>query len=106
MAFECADWEAWYDLMPGPDRELPVLHVSGECESTHDGYEFELIVGNQGINPDPLVLRMQLRVTDSGGPDVITKETVKFEAIVGDSYQHIALSGEANETIEIDNALL
>lgn len=103
MAYECRNWSACYDYVPGPGEGL-TLHVSGECECDWEGYEFELRVGDQGINPDPRCLNLDLLVREANrGPAVVTTSAVRFADRVGDTYRRVVIQGG---TVDVEVATL
>lgn len=70
----CLDWSAWYNVMPGADREL--LHVSGSCDVESASTEIRLEPDNEGIVDDPslFVLRLVVEEGRFGDTMVATKE--------------------------------
>lgn len=63
----CKEWRA---VRRGED-----LIVAGACEFPRDGYTVRVNVGNQGINPNPRILRLDLDVkAPEAGPDVLSTE--------------------------------
>src|SRR5918999_1746615 len=76
------------------------LLVYGRCTFRTGGWDVAIEVGNQGINPDPTLLRLDLRVTEpTGGTDVITYRLPSL-AVENDSAQRIEIDGQ---TIEVED---
>lgn len=76
MAWECDEWEALHDRMPG---KPPTVHVTGACTFPTSGFKAELRYHEpQGINPADLLL--DLLVTEPTGPvnEVMTRVEVEF----------------------------
>jgi hypothetical protein len=76
MPWECGEFEAWHDRMPG---KPPTLHVTGEVTFPTGGYTAMLQKHEpQGINPQDLLL--DLVVTEPTGqvPPVVTTEPVEY----------------------------
>ena len=71
-------WLAWVKLQP-PDRSL---HIHGIGEAPTPGYQAELQVARpQGINPQELILDLQLSPLGGEWPEVATPIPVIYEDI-------------------------
>jgi hypothetical protein len=75
--YQCLDWKAWLDRVPGAQ---PTLHVTGRCQFPSSGYFVRLERHEpQGINPSNLLL--DLVITEPTGPvtQVVTEEEVHYD---------------------------
>jgi hypothetical protein len=87
--YECKNWEAWHDFMPG---KQPKLHVSGECTMPTPGYVCELELAEpQGINPDDRLLRLNVTEPTSAQPEVLTPCSVKYEEVTEHEYKTVTI---------------
>ena len=93
QTYWCGDYRA---LRAGDD-----LLVYGRCTFRTGGWDVAIEVGNQGINPDPTLLRLDLHVTEPTGgiPDVITHRLPSL-AVVNDSALRIEIDGQ---TVEVED---
>lgn len=96
---DCSSWEAWRNNMPGSDALD--LHVAGRCSFQGSSTDLELAVGNQGINPDPAVLRLRLtaRWTETSDARMGTRE-VTWQGRA-DRATRVVVYGEAGATIDV-----
>lgn len=96
---DCKSWDAWRNEMPGSgDSDL---HVTGECTVPSSSIELSLRVGNQGINPDPNVLRMDLHASDpDAGDTMVATKTVTWQGPNRDA-KRVVISGAASATIDV-----
>ena len=63
----CKEWRAV--------RQGGHLVVAGACDFPRDGYTVLVTVGNQGTNPDPRELHLEVEVVEpNGGPQVLSTE--------------------------------
>lgn len=99
MAWECRDWSAVHDHMPGPN-EGPILRVRGTVQCPTTGYEVQLEPGNQGINPGHL--RLKLSVTPpSEGEDVITDVLAELDEPTQTEYDKVEIYGDCEALIDV-----
>ena len=88
-SYECRDWRAWHDRMPGSEA---TLHVTGTCSFPTSGYRVKLGRHEpQGINPRILLLR--LAVTEPTGPvsQVVTEENVRYDETTSAEYDSVTI---------------
>jgi hypothetical protein len=75
----CKDgfWEAWVNEMPpNTAREL---HVEGLCTCPRAGYQVRLVRANpQGINPEILLLNLEIDEPSGASADVLTDCPVEY----------------------------
>jgi len=92
MAWDCKEWRAWCDHMPGPGQ--PTLHVTGTCTFPTPGYTAELRKSaRQGI-PYPKALDLDLIVTEPSGtqPEVITEIEVRLDRESGPEHDVVNIT--------------
>lgn len=89
MEYDCRDWSAWHDRMPGVE---PTLYVTGECMAPTPEYTCTLRRAEpQGINPRDLLL--ELVMTPPGGviPQVLTPCSIRYEEKTSFEYDTVSI---------------
>lgn len=93
MEWECKDWKAWHNRMPGSP---PTLHVAGECVFPYPGFEARLVVHDPpGSNGMDLLLDLVITEPKDPNPDVVTTVQVHFELQTDAKYDTVSIIGQA-----------
>jgi hypothetical protein len=93
IEWECKDWKAWHDLMPG---HPPTLHVSGKCAFPYPGYEARLVDHEpQGSNRRDLLLDLGVIEPTDPNPEVVTTVEVHYEKETDAEYDTVSIIGQA-----------
>ncbi len=96
---DCADWDAWYNKMPGADDEI--LHVAGSCELPSSSFELKLDLGNEGPTDDPKVVVLQLTVVrPPAGDDRLDTRSVSWQDTMPGIAQ-VRIQGETEASINV-----
>ncbi|MFW6296767.1 MAG: hypothetical protein ACOC04_06210 [Halothece sp.] len=76
---DTSDWNAWVDLMPGPNGNE--LYVTGMVTLPNPGYNVSLVKASPCVMEEDEVLRLELQVEDKEGffPAVITNTEVRYD---------------------------
>ncbi|MEC4804552.1 MAG: hypothetical protein SAJ12_10185 [Jaaginema sp. PMC 1079.18] len=72
-----SDWTAWANFMPGIDT--PSLHIKGQVQLPHPGYEVSLDLVAQTQAIDTLVYNLKVQEKTGNWAQVITTKTVRYE---------------------------
>jgi hypothetical protein len=95
--WDCNDWTAVHDHMPGKPR---TLRVNGTCEMPTTGYEGSLRrIEPQGINPKDLRLELVITEPSGGVTEVITPLHVEYEEPTDMEYDTVTIDGYATEKV-------
>jgi hypothetical protein len=101
--FTCANWEAWYNRMPG--RQDPRLHVTGECTLPVSGVKLTLEQGDVGVAPEPGLLALELKADfPDVSSEVMTPVTVAWAEDVGPDVERVRIQGAASAEIDVVEA--
>ena len=77
-AYESRDWQAWINVMPGPNAK-PTLHIQGEVDMPTPGWSVELIGGPADrMNPPGLRFRLEAEKPHGMVTQVITPTQVRY----------------------------
>lgn len=94
MNWNCREWTAWHNFMPGT---APKLHVWGQCEMATPGYELELRYKEpQGSNPQDLLLTLHVVYEPDWAPDVLWWTDAKYEQETDLEYATVTIVGVAS----------
>jgi hypothetical protein len=99
MDWDCDDWEAWRDTMPGKDV---TLHVNGSCNMPTPGYVLSLTPHvPQGINPNDYLLDLSAVAPSNPQTDVVTPTPVNYKETTEFPYETVTiLDAETGEPIK------
>lgn len=99
----CANWEAWYNRMPG--QQDARLHVSGECTLPVSGVTLTLEQGNVGVAPEPGLVALELKAEfPDASNEVMTPVTVTWAEDVGPDVTRVRIQGAASAEIDVVEA--
>jgi hypothetical protein len=93
MDFDCWDWKAVQDSMPGPDP-TGTLRITGTCgKFPSDGYRLSLKQRRGGINPWEPFFDLIVTPPETGAPDVESDEPVEHVMAVSrdDRYTKVTI---------------
>jgi hypothetical protein len=102
MAWDCKDWKAWCDHMPGPAE--PTLHLRGLCTFPTPGYQVALrISATQGV-AYPKALDVDLIVTEptEGQPEVMTDVKAELTREGGPEHDTVNIK-DLGISVEVDH---
>ena len=91
MKWNCREWTAIHDHMPGPDMK-PTLRVMGVCDMPHPGYRCRLQVHlPQGTNPQDLLLDLIVQEVPGNWPRVMWPCGLLFESETELEYDTVSI---------------
>jgi hypothetical protein len=100
MKWDCKDWKAWCDHMPGPGQ--PTLHVTGTCTFPTPGYTAELRPSANQPIAYPKALDVDLIVTEpkEAQSDILTEIEVRLDREGGPEHDVINILGAGSVSVE------
>lgn len=101
ITVDTTDWYAWLNRMPpGPAS----FHVTGVVYLPTPGYDARLVLATpQGINPNELILDLQVAPRPGHWPHVITPVSVRYDQSPADvMYQGVLVREPDSDTAHID----
>lgn len=102
--FECFDWAAWFNRMPGTDD--PELHVTGACKLRSSSITLTLEPGNEGPVDEPDLFVLSLKVDEPEfGDDRITDREVSWSGDAGPNIKYVRIQGGTEAMIEVTEAV-
>lgn len=98
--YQCRDWKAWHDRMPGSP---PTLHVSGTCHVHSSGWRCELRRHEpQGINPRDLLLDLVLHPPEGAAGDVEDDVECSYREDTDAEYDTVSILPNGPASIEVE----
>ena len=88
--YDSENWYSWVNLMPGTvgSDGLTELRIIGNVLVANPGVNVSLTVGDQGFNPEVLVMNLELVQEPGIFPAVLTWKQATFEQSINMDYQN------------------